>query len=121
MITIFHVSGVINKWPLITGVIRVNQELDREVQSVHQLTVMVRDQGKQSHRNYTYVTIHVTDHNDFAPEFLEAVIEGRVFETAALGTSVVEVMAIDKDKGNNAELSFAITAGRGDNKGVQND
>ncbi|XP_033742919.1 LOW QUALITY PROTEIN: protocadherin Fat 1-like [Pecten maximus] len=94
-----------------TGVIRVNQELDREVQSVHQLTVMVRDQGKQSHRNYTYVSIHVLDHNDFAPEFLEDVVEGRVFETAAIGTSVVEVMAIDKDKGQNAELSFSITSG----------
>ncbi|XP_069130299.1 protocadherin Fat 1-like isoform X2 [Argopecten irradians] len=94
-----------------TGEIRVNQELDREVQSDHQLTVMVRDQGKRSHRNYTYVTIHVLDHNDFAPEFLEEVVEGRVFETAAIGTSVVEVMAIDKDKGQNAELSFSITSG----------
>ena len=89
----------------------MGEELDHEVRSHYQLTVMVRDQGTQSHRNYSYISVILEDHNDHAPEFLESVIEGKVFETAAVGTAVVEVVAIDNDKGSNAEIVFSISTG----------
>lgn len=72
---------------------------------------MVRDQGIPSNRNFTRVTITVTDHNDHPPKFLSTSIEGRVFESAAIGTSVVEVIAVDDDKGENAEISYSIHSG----------
>ena len=96
----------------ISGVITVKEELDREVLSTHELTIMVRDQGIPSNRNFTRVKIQVTDHNDHPPQFLSNQIEGRVFESAAVGTSVVEVIALDYDKGENAEISYSIQSGR---------
>ncbi|XP_071125252.1 protocadherin Fat 1-like isoform X4 [Mytilus edulis] len=94
-----------------TGVITVKEELDREVISTHELTIMVRDQGIPSNRNFTRVRVIVTDHNDHAPKFLSSTIEGRVFESAAVGTSVVEVIALDDDKGENAEIAYSIQSG----------
>ncbi|KAL5013005.1 hypothetical protein ScPMuIL_011556 [Solemya velum] len=94
-----------------TGVISVAEELDREALSRHEFTVMVRDQGIPSKRNLTRVVINVLDHNDHAPEFLSSVFEGRVFETAAVGTSVLQTMAIDRDKGVNAETEYSLIAG----------
>lgn len=92
--------------------ITVKEELDREVISTHELTIMVRDQGIPSNRNFTRVKVIVTDHNDHAPKFLSSTIEGRVFESAAVGTSVVEVIALDDDKGENAEIAYSIQSGR---------
>lgn len=92
--------------------ITVKEELDREVISTHELTIMVRDQGIPSNRNFTRVRVIVTDHNDHAPKFLSSTIEGRVFESAAVGTSVVEVIALDDDKGENAEIAYSIQSGR---------
>lgn len=35
----------------------------------------------------------------------------RVFESAALGSSVLQVTALDKDKGPNAEIIYSIESG----------
>ncbi|KAK3099997.1 hypothetical protein FSP39_013258 [Pinctada imbricata] len=94
-----------------SGIIKVKKPLDREVMSMHELTVMVRDQGVQSNRNYTRVIVRVQDHNDHAPAFLSDVIDVRVFETSAVGTAVVQLTALDQDKGANAEVSYTIVAG----------
>lgn len=98
--------------PNLTGVIVVSSELDREDLSRHLLTIMVRDQGVPSKRSYARVEITVLDHNDHIPHFLSEVITGHVYETAALGTSVVQVMAVDEDKGHNAELIYAVVSGK---------
>ena len=90
----------------------VRNPLDREVATQHNLTVMVRGKGTNSKRNYTRVTISVLDHNDHQPKFLSDVFFGRVFETAAVGTSVVQVLAVDSDRGENAEISYSILTGQ---------
>ncbi|CAL1526834.1 unnamed protein product [Lymnaea stagnalis] len=97
------------------GVIVVSDPLDREDLSRHLLTVMVRDQGAQAKRSYARVEINVLDHNDHTPRFLSEVTRGQVYESAAIGTSVVQVMAVDGDKGLNAELTYAILSGNADN------
>ena len=94
-----------------SGIITTTDALNRETISRHELTIMVRDQGTPSKRSLARVIINVEDHNDNAPEFLGPMFEGRVFETAAMGTSVVQVMAIDRDKGKNAELKYSIISG----------
>ena len=93
------------------GAVVVRNPLDREVAMQHNLTVMVNDQGMNPYQNFTRVTINVVDHNDHAPQFLTALFRCRVFETAAVGTSVIQVLAIDQDKGHNAEVTYSIVSG----------
>ena len=89
----------------------VDETLDREEMSRHLLTVMVRDQGVPSKKSFARVVIDVDDDNDHAPRFLSSTFEGRVFETAAIGSSVVQVVAMDQDKGSNSELAYSILSG----------
>lgn len=90
----------------------VSEPLDREEMSRHLLTVMVRDQGVPSKKSFARVEIEVLDDNDHVPRFLSEKFEGRMFETAAVGTSVLQVVAVDQDKGSNSELTYSILSGR---------
>lgn len=51
------------------------------------------------------------DSNDHAPEFSSDIVQGRVFETTAVGTSVLQLLATDKDHGENAAVSYQIISG----------
>lgn len=97
---------------LFSGDIVVKSALDHEVAMKHNLTIMVSDQGMTPNRNFTRVSLTILDHNDHKPRFLSEVFHGRVFETASIGTSVVQVMAVDQDKGHNAELTYSILSGK---------
>lgn len=101
---IFHVDSV-------TGAVTLNEVLDRETIEEHVLTVMVKDQGTPAKRNYARVIVTVHDHNDHAPEFISEIIQGKVYETSPIGAAVVQVYAIDRDKGDNAKITYSITSG----------
>ncbi|XP_054014590.1 fat-like cadherin-related tumor suppressor homolog isoform X2 [Hylaeus anthracinus] len=101
---IFHVDSV-------TGTISLNEVLDRETIEEHVLTVMVKDQGTPAKRNYARVIVTVHDHNDHAPEFISEIIQGKVYETSPIGAAVVQVWAIDRDRGDNAKITYSITSG----------
>ncbi|XP_026296983.1 fat-like cadherin-related tumor suppressor homolog isoform X4 [Apis mellifera] len=101
---IFHVDSV-------TGAVTLNEVLDRETIEEHVLTVMVKDQGTPAKRNYARVVVTVHDHNDHAPEFISEIIQGKVYETSPIGAAVVQVYAIDRDKGDNAKITYSITSG----------
>ncbi|GLH14886.1 Fat-like cadherin-related tumor suppressor homolog [Gryllus bimaculatus] len=103
-LSIFKVDSV-------TGAVVLNEKLDRETIEEHILTVMVKDQGTPSKRNYARVVVTVHDHNDHHPEFTSQIIQGKVFETASIGSAVVQVYAIDKDRGENAKITYSITSG----------
>lgn len=60
---------------------------------------------------YARVIITVRDYNDHAPQFLASLYNGTVTETAAIGTSVVEVVAVDRDKGANGHIMYSIISG----------
>lgn len=72
---------------------------------------MVKDQGTPSKRNYARIVVTVHDHNDHPPEFTSQLIQGKVYETASIGTAVVQVFAIDRDRGENAKITYTITSG----------
>ncbi|XP_064636197.1 protocadherin Fat 1-like isoform X4 [Lineus longissimus] len=91
-----------------TGLITTRELLDREAIHHHELVIMARDQGTPSKRNFVRIVINVVDHNDHAPVFQSEEFKGSIFETAAIGTSVVQLQAIDRDKGKNAEITFSI-------------
>lgn len=95
----------------VTGSITLAQQLDRELISEHVLIVIVKDQGTPAKRNYAKVIITVHDHNDHAPEFTSKIVEGKVYETAAIGSSVAQMYAIDRDIGENAKITYSIVSG----------
>lgn len=72
----------------------------------------VKDQEFPYRKNLARVLIEVEDINDHVPIFTSALYEGSVYESAAVGSAVVQVTALDKDKGKNAELHYSIEAGK---------
>ncbi|XP_023314181.1 fat-like cadherin-related tumor suppressor homolog isoform X1 [Trichogramma pretiosum] len=101
---LFHVDSI-------TGALTLNEPLDRETIEEHVLTVMVKDQGTPPKRNYARVLVTVHDHNDHAPLFISEIVQAKVYETAPIGTEVVQVVAVDWDRGDNARLSYSMTSG----------
>ncbi|KAM4566902.1 protocadherin Fat 3-like isoform 2-T3 [Odontesthes bonariensis] len=93
------------------GTIYTTQRLDHEACAKHILTVIVKDQEYPCRKNVARVLIEVEDINDHVPIFTRALYEGLVYESAAVGSAVVQVAALDKDKGKNAELHYSIEAG----------
>ncbi|XP_037803520.1 fat-like cadherin-related tumor suppressor homolog [Penaeus monodon] len=94
-----------------SGDIVLYEPLDREVQEVHILTVCVKDRIIPIKSDYARVIIRVRDYNDHAPQFLATLYNGTVTETAAVGTAVTEVVAIDRDKGVNGDITYSIISG----------
>ncbi|XP_022108017.1 protocadherin Fat 1-like isoform X2 [Acanthaster planci] len=91
-----------------TGMLTTIAPLDHEMRHRHVLTIQVKDHTLVTHRNYTRVVVNILDSNDHAPEFGASAYEGRVFETAAVGTQITQVYAYDKDQGTNAEVTYSI-------------
>ncbi|XP_034043514.1 LOW QUALITY PROTEIN: protocadherin Fat 1a [Thalassophryne amazonica] len=94
-----------------TGILYTAERLDHETMHCHILTVMVRDQDIPVKRNLVRVIVNVEDANDNAPWFIGVPYSGRVFESAAIGSAVLQVTALDKDKGQNAEIVYSIESG----------
>ncbi|PRD30472.1 UNVERIFIED_CONTAM: Protocadherin Fat 1 [Trichonephila clavipes] len=95
-----------------SGKLSISHSLDHESIKKHMLTVMVRDNGTPSKRSFARIVINVHDENDHHPEFSAASFKCQVYETAAVGSSVIRVLAIDKDKGQNSQLKFSIASGK---------
>ena len=81
---IFHVDSL-------SGLVTLNEALNRELIQEHVLTVMVKDQGTPPKRNFARVMINVHDHNDHTPTFISEIIQGKVYESSPVGTAVVQV------------------------------
>ncbi|XP_055449636.1 protocadherin Fat 1 isoform X3 [Psammomys obesus] len=94
-----------------TGALYTSEKLDHEAIHQHVLTVMVRDQDVPVKRNFARIIVNVSDMNDHAPWFTSSSYEGRVYESAAVGSVVLQVTALDKDKGENAEVLYSIESG----------
>ncbi|XP_073469084.1 protocadherin Fat 3 isoform X2 [Aquarana catesbeiana] len=94
-----------------TGTLYTAERLDHETQAHHTLTIMVKDQEFPYRRNLARVMITVEDANDHSPYFTSPLYEASVFESAAIGSAVIQVTALDRDKGENAELIYSIETG----------
>ncbi|CAH2225513.1 protocadherin Fat 3 isoform X1, partial [Pelobates cultripes] len=94
-----------------TGMLYTAERLDHEAQAHHILTVMVKDQEFPYRRNLARVSIIVEDANDHSPYFTSPLYEASVFESSAIGSVVLQVTALDRDKGENAELIYSIESG----------
>lgn len=83
----------------------------REVQEIHILTVGVKDRITPTKKNFARVVIQVRDYNDHAPRFLLSMYNGSVLETAAVGSWILQVVAVDADKESNGHITYSIVSG----------
>lgn len=95
----------------VTGNVVVTQRLDYERNQHHVLIVIAKDQGTPAKRNYAKIIVLVHDHNDHNPEFTSKMLQSKIPESAAIGSKVVQVNAIDRDSGRNGEVKYSIVSG----------
>ncbi|XP_048088045.1 protocadherin alpha-8-like isoform X7 [Alosa alosa] len=86
----------------------VDGPLDREEVSEYSVTIRATDEGTPPLSSTSVVTISVSDVNDNAPQFSEAVINVYVKENSPVGTIIYTVSAFDPDVDNNAKLSYSL-------------
>nr|KAF6446705.1 FAT atypical cadherin 2 [Rousettus aegyptiacus] len=79
--------------------------------SQHMLTVMVRDQEMPIKRNFVWVSIQVEDGNLHPPRFTQLHYETSIPDTTALDTELLQVRAMDSDRGANAEVHYSFLKG----------
>lgn len=53
----------------------------------------------------------VEDSNDNIPYFTSTVYDAVAYESSPIGTSVIQVTALDKDNGINGQLTYTLEAG----------
>ena len=92
-----------------TGVIRTQNPLDREKRDFYILSISAYDGGIPQNVGYSAVLVNVTDVNDNFPVFINAQSEVSILESAAIGTSITRVQAIDADLNEDAHVRYSIT------------
>ncbi|XP_030067038.1 protocadherin Fat 2 [Microcaecilia unicolor] len=96
------------------GTLTILETLDYESMPFHTLTVMVRDQEVPIKRNFVRVVIKVKDCNDNPPQFTSLQYSGDILRSAVIGSEILQVKALDKDQGTNADIHYSISAGNGE-------
>ncbi|CAL8272565.1 unnamed protein product [Boreogadus saida] len=94
-----------------SGVLVLTEALDYEDITVHTLVIMVRDQDMPVKRNFARVMVYVEDCNDHSPIFLSPRFEAILSNMAATGSQVIQVKALDKDTGSNADIAYSLHSG----------
>ncbi|XP_054269612.1 cadherin-23-like [Macrosteles quadrilineatus] len=105
---LFSVSTVNGK-----GVIRLVGRLDYERKFLYQLRVLAMDRSNNERINTATaaILVKVQDVEDQPPEFVVVSPVTRVSEDAPVGTSVLQVRAVDGDRGVNNRILYSITRG----------
>ncbi|XP_065131001.1 protocadherin alpha-8-like isoform X11 [Paramisgurnus dabryanus] len=85
----------------------LQKALDREKQSVIQLTLTAVDGGTPSKTGTSLIIIKVLDNNDNIPVFSKSLYKTTVFENVAIGTTIVVLNATDIDEGPNSEIVYS--------------
>ena len=88
-----------------TGVISLTRYLDRERETMHNLTVQAVDGGGVPRTAQVQVYISVSDLNDNAPVFDSPTSTAQVAEDITPGTIILKVSAHDLDAGANGEIA----------------
>ncbi|XP_030380643.1 cadherin-related tumor suppressor [Scaptodrosophila lebanonensis] len=92
-----------------SGVLTVGEDgLDYELASELQLWVQAFDSDTPSLGSVVLLTINVTDTNDNAPVMEKLIYAAELLEEETPPQHVVTIKAIDKDSGNNGEISFRL-------------
>lgn len=82
--------------------------LDREKTDSYTITVVAKDKGQPSLATSKSIKVHVSDENDNAPRFTQAVYNVYVTENNVPGAFIHAVSALDPDIGQNALITYSI-------------
>ncbi|XP_057205191.1 protocadherin alpha-8-like [Triplophysa rosa] len=86
----------------------LQKALDREKQSVMQLTLTAVDGGTPSKTGTSLIIIKVLDINDNIPVFSKPLYKTTVFENVVAGTTIVVLNATDIDEGLNSDIVYSL-------------
>lgn len=75
------------------------------------ISPQVKDQEFPFNRDLARILVAVEDSNDNIPYFTSTVYDAVAYESSPIGTSVIQVTALDKDNGINGQLTYSIEAG----------
>ena len=89
------------------------RKLDREAQEKHQVVLYCWDHGVPSKNSSRVLHLLVKDVNDHPPIFQSSSYVVEVREDQTPGEAILKVVALDADEGDNAVVTYAITAGAG--------
>nr|XP_057939687.1 protocadherin-10a isoform X3 [Doryrhamphus excisus] len=82
--------------------------LDRETTESYTITVVAKDKGQPALATSKSIKVHVSDENDNAPRFTQAVYDVYVTENNVPGAFIHAVSAVDPDIGQNALITYSI-------------
>lgn len=84
------------------------------------ISLQVKDQEFPFNRDLARILVAVEDSNDNIPYFTSTVYDAVAYESSPIGTSVIQVTALDKDNGINGQLTYTMEAGvmLSENKGI---
>ncbi|XP_052364232.1 protocadherin alpha-3-like isoform X25 [Oncorhynchus keta] len=85
----------------------LQKALDREKQSVIQLTLTAVDGGKPPRSGTLLIVVNVIDVNDNSPVFSKPLYKVRVHENAPFGTNILTLTATDLDESVNGEIVYS--------------
>lgn len=96
-----------------TGVIQLLQEIDLEKETLPGNTFVLQVEARQTDspikRALSRIEIEIVDLNDNRPEFEVDFYNISIVENLPSGFSVLQVNAIDRDQGENADFIFVIS------------
>lgn len=94
--------------------LQINGFLDRETTSAYSLVIEALDGGSPPLRGEMTVNITIQDVNDNQPNFNQSRYFATVPENATVGTTVLQVFAIDSDSGDNGQVEYSINRRQSD-------
>ncbi|XP_028397978.1 cadherin EGF LAG seven-pass G-type receptor 2-like [Dendronephthya gigantea] len=97
-----------------SGIIKVDDDLDREKVPSYHLKIKAEDLGTPRQSSTVDVFINLIDENDCIPKFNETLYTFSVKENSARGTFVGTTNATDCDIGLNKKIKYSITSGNED-------
>lgn len=95
----------------LSGLIKLAKPLDFEKVEINHILIIGKDGAWFSKTGRINVTINVTDINDNPPVFTFTEYMTSVAENSLIGSSVIQVIATDKDSGSNAHVTYSLISG----------
>ncbi|KAM9514065.1 protocadherin alpha-3-like [Salvelinus alpinus] len=103
-----YFSLAVHKGESVSAELVLQKALDREKQSVIQLTLTAVDGGNPPKSGTSDIIINVLDINDNTPVFTKSLYKTRILENVPIGTTLLTLNATDPDEGTNSDIVYTL-------------